>query len=575
MNNYIPYDLRSKLIQIDPVLDVHWHTRLSSIFKNVPKNIHGAIQNQFLNDKKVTWNAELETFTFQGFPNLEELTLTFKSPKIQTLAHKIIESYASLKSYQDVFKIADYLESVQSQIDLIEAEDDQTFLIEKQVLRKTFLYDSANIIKTLSFQVPDNCRHLTVDEIRTYILEVYLKHQILGYWFKTILPRQLKQIKDSLFQDFILPEQKIRDFDVVESGAYLFLIAASHNLRQNSFSIRRFLIEERYGVKEQIYLNGVVLDKKRFSDAEYIEQFKWQVSRMITIQRQISTPVYDLMEQLHNVNFDVLLPLLKKPLEATGYSVEQVIRERLLDYENALTIQVLHPLHHALLNTIQHQDEFDYCFSSVHRLFSDIISFYKDFSSEPIIAFNTQAKIFEFRIIAYLKLLEKRQLSIFTPLDAEAYKANNEKSLAPFQQVKGIISEALEQHKAQQLALTQKKRELENQSEKTFLNKVFDKSEKLQTEIEELKTAQHETHRQAYLELIKVPKKYAESTVYLEFECLISINHTERHYAFITGDNGVSALPVLVQLPENRDNLNLQHIHNTLIFDLSQSRQKW
>ena len=58
---------------------------------------------------------------------------------------------------------------------MVEAENDQTILIEKQVLPKAFLYDSENIIKTLSIQVPNNHRHLTIDEIRTYILECVFK----------------------------------------------------------------------------------------------------------------------------------------------------------------------------------------------------------------------------------------------------------------------------------------------------------------------------------------------------------------------------------------------------------------
>ena len=81
--------------------------------------------------------------------------------------------------------------------------------------------------------------------------------------------------------------------------------------------------------------------------------------------------------------------------------------------------------------------------------------------------------------------------------------------------------------------------------------------------------------RIAYLDLVKVPKKHDETTVYLEFESLISINQTERHYAFVNGDNGVSALPILIQLPEDKEKFNLQQVSNTLHFDLTKARQKW
>ena len=575
MNNYVPYELRSKLLQIDPNLDVHWHARLKGIFSSVPENIHATIQEQFLNAKNIEWHPEQQNFTFKGNATLHDLASSLLSPKMRKLAEKIAATFSTLQQYQDVIKIADYLETVQNQIEVIDAEEDQNILRDKQLLRKTFLYDAANIIKTLELQLPANCRHLSVEEIRTFVLEIYLKHQILGYWFKTILPRQLKQINHPIFQNFIIAEQKIRDFEVIESSQFLYLIATIHDHRQNPYSIRRFLMEEKLGLDERVYLNGVVLDKKQLGNTEYLEQFKWQVSRIITIQRQINPPILDLMEKFHNINFDVLLPLLKKPLDASGFSVEQVISDRLLDFEKSVTVEILQPFEQALRTAIRHPDEFDYCFISMHRLFSDLASFYKDFCSEPIIAFNTQAQIFEYKIISYLKLLEKRRHKVFVALDAESYQASHQESQAAINQVKDIITDALDRHKSNQVSYNQKKRELEGQKDKGFFQKMFDKSDKLKAELEELKLAGVENRRMAYLDLVKVPKKHDDTTVYLEFESLISINQTERHYAFVSGDNGISALPILIQLPEDKEKFNLQQTFNTLNFDLSKARQKW
>ena len=246
-----------------------------------------------------------------------------------------------------------------------------------------------------------------------------------------------------------------------------------------------------------------------------------------------------------------------------------------LDFEKALTLEILQPFQYALRHSIRHPDEFDYCFISMHRLFSDIASFYKDFSSEPIIAFNTQAQIFEYKILSYLKLMEKRRHTIFVSLDAESYAASHSKSQAAIEQVKTIIAGALDQHKVNQIAFNQKKRELESQSNKGFFQKMFDKTEKLKSDLEALKLAGINNRRIAYLDLVKVPKKHDETTVYLEFESLISINQTERHYAFVNGDNGVSALPILIQLPEDKEKFNLQQVSNTLHFDLTKARQKW
>lgn len=372
------------------------------------------------------------------------------------------------------------------QIDTTAGEDDQNFLQDKQLLRKTFLYDAAHIIQKLDFIIPQNCRHLTIDEVRTFILEIYIKQQVLGYWFKTILPRQLKLINHSFFQNFIIPQQKIRDFEVIESNAYLFIIATSQNLRQNLYSIRRFMLEDKIGLDEHIYLNGAVLDKKRLGDAQYVQQFKWQVSRIITLQRQLSLPVIELMDKFHDINFDVLLPLLRQSLTETGFSFQQVIKERLDHFEKALTNEILIPFQHALIHLIRHPDEFDYCFVNMHRLFCDLIGFYRDFSSDPIVNLYGMAKIIEYKLIAYLKLLEKRYLDIFTTMDTDEFNSSHLRSQQAILEVKEIISKALERYKANQVVIIHKKRELDSLNTPRFF-KIFDKSEKLNNQLEELK----------------------------------------------------------------------------------------
>lgn len=575
MNPNVPYDLRSKLLQIDPSLDLHWQTNLTEIFTQIPENIQQSIQDHFLTPKNIFWNKKTLEFSFDGFKTMVDLSSTLSSAKMRTLAQKIASTFETLKSYQDVIKIADYLETIQSQIDRIDTEDDQNFIRDKQLLRKTFLYDAANIIKTITLVVPPNCRHLTVEEIRTFILEIYIKHQILGYWFKTIAPRQLTEFTETIFQNFIIQEQKIRDFEVIETSQSFYIIATIHDFRQNPYSVRRFLMEEEFGIDRSIYLNGVVLDKKKLEQEAYIQQFKWQVSRIITIQRQVAKQVLDLIEDLNNVTYDVLRPLLNKPLDASGYSVEQVIQDRLLDVENIITIDILQPLSQALRTAIQHSDEFDYSFISMHRLFSEILSLYKEFSFEPIIAFNTQAQTFEYKLISYLKLMEKRRTEIFIPLDNESFAKSHRQSIEAIKSVKDVIADALDRHKSINLAYSQKKRELENQKNKGFFKKLFDKSERLSDELEELRISGVNNRRNAYIDIVKIPKQHDQTSVYLEFESLISINQTERHYAFSNGDNGVSALPILVQLPEDKEKFNLQQVSNILNFDLSKARQKW
>ena len=62
----------------------------------------------------------------------------------------------------------------------------------------------------------------------------------------------------------------------------------------------------------------------------------------------------------------------------------------------------------------------------------------------------------------------------------------------------------------------------------------------IQDDREALKDLKHEVfelRQKAYIDIVKIPKKYPSFIVYLEFESLISINDKERHYAFSTGKN--------------------------------------
>ncbi|EFF83783.1 hypothetical protein HMP0015_0790, partial [Acinetobacter haemolyticus ATCC 19194] len=81
--------------------------------------------------------------------------------------------------------------------------------------------------------------------------------------------------------------------------------------------------------------------------------------------------------------------------------------------------------------------------------------------------------------------------------------------------------------------------------------------------------------RNAHQEIIRMQRRFPSLIVYLEFESLISVNHKERHYAFPTGDNGITRLPILIEIPEDRASFDLQTICNSLNFDLSLANQKW
>ena len=57
--------------------------------------------------------------------------------------------------------------------------------------------------------------------------------------------------------------------------------------------------------------------------------------------------------------------------------------------------------------------------------------------------------------------------------------------------------------------------------------------------------------QEGYQAIVNIPKRYPNITIYLEFEGLISVDESVRHYALPKGEEGLSLLPMLIRLPED------------------------
>jgi len=143
-----------------------------------------------------------------------------------------------------------------------------------------------------------------------------------------------------------------------------------------------------------------------------------------------------------------------------------------------------------------------------------------------MLQFNPHARLFKYRLIAYLKLLEQRRTQIFVIFHDEFHYQ---------QQVRAVS------------APTQEIREL--------LTEVRDHCD---------------------LRMIAMQKQATQESVYLEAKNLIPVIDAKvRHYAFANGENGVTRLPLLLQLPEDRNSFNMQSILVALNYEFLLSAKSW
>ena len=575
IQDYIPYELRSLVTQIDPHLDLYWQNNLSSIFQQIDPEQRDRIYRQILSKKNIKWDSEQNSFSCSPTPAFELVVDAIVHPGMKNLGQKILKSLAELEKYQDALQIANYLESILAQLDKTNVEENLNLQQVKLNLRQGFIYTAAKIVNAKAdIQLPENHRRLTSDMLKCFICEVFLKQQLLHFYFKTLRGRQLTHQSHPLLQVFLVEQQKLRQLEIVKTSRYIFALAQSDQADINPFSIRRFLSEEHLALSNNIYLNAAVLDLAYLNQSEQQQFFQWQVTRIVTVEKQIGQHVIEFVAQLEQVNNERLLPLLLKPLDSSGLMIEKVVQKRLLAFEKELAIQILEPIHDALRHKAQHIDEMDYLYMSTRQIIGDIISYFYDFQSQAGVMFDSQADQFAARLKSYLALHEKRRSQVFALLSAEDWAQNHETMLQPIQNLNLTVRSALNQYRECYRQLKELQRSLDKEGQ-SFFGKILNKSKKIEEQIHALKEKAFHERQHAYLDIVRIPKQYPNLTAYLEFEALISINHKERHYAFAVGDNGVTHLPLLVQLPEDRGLINLQEIHQHLDFDLKLASQKW
>ncbi|OTG70344.1 hypothetical protein B9T38_12480 [Acinetobacter sp. ANC 4218] len=576
MQTYIPYQLRVKLKQIDPILDKHWQQQLQSILSTTPQALHQKIEDQYLKAKNIAWNYLNQTFEFKGHTNLTNLQLDTHNAELLQLAHRIKSTFSYLQGYQTDFQIADYLESIVREINQIDLEHSADIQAQ-QLIKKAFLYDAALIIRDLDFTVSENHRHLDIEQVRTFIFEIFMKSEILGSWFAHILPSEYAEQELAIFQDYFIQQQRVRDFEIIKTFQYYFVLSSTYDSSVSAYSIRRFLTEENFGKEDRFYISGLVLDPQQLDQADYFANFKQLMNRIIGIQRKMNPHIVELIESLHEYNQQNLIPSLKEILNIQSFSIDHLVKEHLEILEKDLSLNILEPFLKGLKNSVQHTDELEYCYLNISRLINEFLHQLEILSQQPMLQFNQHARLFKYRLIAYLKLLEQRRAQIFMIFHDEfQYQQQLRAVSAPTQEIRELLNSAMEQTRQIQQHIRQLEREMQNAENSSFLKRLFKKSENHELKINELKQNLIEVRDRCYIRIIAIQKQASQESVYLEAKNLISVIDSKvRHYAFANGENGVTRLPLLLQLPEDRNNFNMQSILMALNYDFLLSAKSW
>ncbi|UOH74171.1 hypothetical protein MOW08_09915 [Acinetobacter schindleri] len=255
------------------------------------------------------------------------------------------------------------------------------------------------------------------------------------------------EIKHPLFRYFLIKEQEIRHFDIVRTSQFLFIVVPVMDVQQNPYSIRRFLIEEKDALEDQVYLNVLVLNLKEDMDEDLVETLKLQMQRMVTLQSQIHLDVRDIVHNLEQVSELKLLPLLVEPVQVVEKNADVVAQRHLKQLEEILTRELLLPMRDAIRDHLSHIEEFAYLYLHVHKIFTEILAYYRDFKAHSGFMFNSYIQNFEYKLLAFIRLLEKRKGETFIPMNRNEWQVMHQRSQQPIKDIQTTIADNVQQYR--------------------------------------------------------------------------------------------------------------------------------
>lgn len=556
-------DLIRLLKNIHPILNHDWMESVPRILAQLDEDSRRRCYKNILEPKDISITSTGK-FIFTGQRNLNNAKKVLVTRQLNALADKLLRIVGEISKTRNVLSIGDSLEAGFNLISEVNTEDNLAQQKEKVFLMESFLYDFAITLRQHDFDVPENRRGLTVDIIKAFIIEVYIKQKILNYWFSPLPLRELKKDSNPFINTELFDAAKVRRLSIIPTDRYFFLIGEVPKFGLDPYSVRRFLVEDVSMGGRFVYFNILAINRTTLTNPHYQATVRENISRVVTIQRQLNSDIIELVDSLENYQISYLLPLLTKPLDADGTNLQTIIEDRLRDYERNLCILVLNKVTKGLKEKAKSPDDYEFLFFGLKSFLIEALGDIRDFYYQTSARWSTKSQEMEFKLVSYLRLLEKRKNSVFNPdrlavlaMDAdldyrkpvEDLTKIVESTIPVILNIKDVLKEASRQ--------AAEERSKFQEFWDGFLGRKRIEPKSVQLLLD--KTAQ-----ESYVSIVRIPKRYKKTSIYLEFEGLIGIDERVRHYAFPKGEEGISLLPMLIRLPEDTRDFDILAVKDLL-----------
>ena len=518
----IPLEIRAKLAQLVSTIDLHWQEVLTEIWAQCDMHQMEMIQQHILLPKGIVWNPPNQNFEHEPLSNFAMLMKVLNDDVMRESAQYLAQQLEFLKSLTDSLQIAHLLEQNLAYIYEIDVEEDFELQHEKGLLHRTFILNAAQTIHALNLDVPQDVRQLTAAQVKSFIIGIFLKQHFLDHAFHAAVEHDSAILQHPIFKYYLKREQKSAHFELLHSAELIFVLAPDF-AEHSAHAVTHFLTPVIMESSDQPVFNGLVIDLSTALENDYIEHLKAQVLQLSRIQGFISLEVQSLMAQFQQVVDTQLIPLLNA-LESTD-QLPQV----LVQFEQILKADILEPLQHTVKLQLTDSAQYDFVYCKIVQLCQKLIVQFNVLQLQSSLMENVELGKFKQRLQAWLLLLQKRRMEIFTPHNEDEWEEFNLRSQAPRLEIDMMLREVFSQ-------------DHQFNAENTLGD--------YENDAVELLKAQQQLKLKTFMQLLTIAREHAQHLVLLDFELLdekVKIEPELRSVALSQGDNGLSELPQIIQ----------------------------
>lgn len=538
----IPVEVRAQLAQLVPTIDLHWQDVLAQIWPQLNMDQMELVQQQILIPKGIVWNSANHRFEHEPPLNFAKLIKVLNDEQMRENALYLAEQLEQLRTFSDCYQIAQLLEHSLSFIRDIDVEEDFELQHEKISLHHHFILNAAQIIHAINIEVPQDVRQLTKRQVKSFIVEIFLKQQLLGHAFQANVCHDAAVLKHPIFKYYLKREQKTAHFLLLQSAEFVFVLAPNF-VESSAFGISYFLSSIKSEFHDQSMFNGLVIDLKTTLENDYIEQIKAQVLQLSRMQGFISLEIQSVVEQLQQVVDTQLIPLL--------YTVEHTehVPQVLNQFEQIFQTQILEPLQHSVKYQLTESAQFDFVYFKMLGLCQNLIAEFNVLQLQIFAIEHIELNHLKQKLQAWVLLLKKRRYEIFKPHNEDEWEKFHALSLAPRLELANLLRQILSGYQQLNAENTLNDLVAPTTSHVGF-SKRMTKSGEYESDALALTKAKQQLKRNAFMQVLNVFKQHATHNVTLDFELMdekIKAEPDYRRFALAQGDNGLTELPQLVE----------------------------